>query len=114
MSKTAKKPRASAASKRRPSRPVVKPGAARVELRTESAHKELLERASALSGQPVSAFIMSAALSRAREVVRDHEALVLSERSREALLDLLDAPAAAPGDSLLAALRAHADVVRRP
>ena len=89
------------------------PSLARVELRTESLHKELLERASALSGQPVSAFIMSAALSRARDVVREHEAVTMSDRARDALLALLEAPTAAPSDALVAALGAHRDVVHR-
>jgi uncharacterized protein (DUF1778 family) len=117
MTKPARKPRASAAStarKTRSSRAASPPASARVELRTEPVHKELLERASALSGQPVSAFIMSAALSRARDVVREHEALVFSDRARDALLELLDAPPVMPDAALVAALRAHADAVRRP
>lgn len=85
---------------------------ARVELRADPDNKLLIERAAALTGQPLSVFVMSAAMSRAREVIREHEALVLSDRDRDALLELLDKKPARPSPALLTALTEHARLVR--
>ena len=84
---------------------------ARVELRADRENKALIERAAALTGQPLSVFVMSAATSRAREVIREHDALVLSDRDRNALLELLDKKPGRPSAALMTALQNHRRLV---
>jgi uncharacterized protein (DUF1778 family) len=84
---------------------------ARVELRADRENKALIERAAALTGQPLSVFVIAAATSRAREIIREHDALVLSDRDRNLLLELLDKKPGRPSAALLSALQNHRRLV---
>jgi uncharacterized protein (DUF1778 family) len=67
--------------------------AARLDLRLEPEHKELLERAAQLSEMSVSNFTTSAALDKAREVVSSHQTLYIVQQAFEHLMKELGTPA---------------------
>ena len=77
----------------------------RLELRLKSAEKALLARAAALRRQDLTGFILSSALPKAEEVIRDAETLQLTERDSLRVLDLLENPPA-PTDRLVRAAKA--------
>lgn len=62
----------------------------RIDLRTSSEIKTLLSRAASLSGVSLSAFLVSTAQERARQIVSDSETLSLSPRDWEAFFKALD------------------------
>ena len=80
----------------------------RLEMRLTAEHKQLLERAAALSGQPLSSFALSLLLERAREIMHQFEMTRLSVADQSTFLALLDAD-----DEPTPALRAAAKSVKR-
>jgi len=62
----------------------------RIDLRTSTEIKTLLSRAASLSGVSLSAFLVSTAQERARQIVSDSETLSLSPRDWEAFFNALD------------------------
>ena len=62
----------------------------RIDLRTSTEIKALLSRAASLSGVSLSAFLVSTAQERARQIVSDSETLSLSPRDWEAFFKALD------------------------
>jgi uncharacterized protein (DUF1778 family) len=68
------------------------PNSVRINLRTSPEAKALIERAAALMGTTVSAFMLQNAYEAARRVVSDHETIMLSGRDFEALVNALENP----------------------
>lgn len=62
----------------------------RIDLRVSSDLKALLARAASYCGMSLSAFLVSIAADRAKEVVAEHETVTLSPRDWEAFLRALD------------------------
>jgi len=64
---------------------------ARLEARIPSNQKAMLQRAAVLQGQSLSEFLVASATKEARQVIREHEILELTERDQltfaQALLD---------------------------
>lgn len=56
-------------------------GHARISLRTSPEAKALIERAAALTGATVSSFMLHTAYEAARQVVADHDTLMLSQQA---------------------------------
>lgn len=77
---------------------------ARLEMRLSREQKELLERAAAMSGQPLTGFALSHLLERAQQVVERHQRTALSRRDGERFLRLLES-GYPPPPALKAALR---------
>lgn len=69
----------------------------RLEARLTSAERKRIEQAAALTGEPVSAFVVLAALDRAEVVVTELAATVLPVNYFDRLVAALDAPDHAPG-----------------
>jgi uncharacterized protein (DUF1778 family) len=70
----------------------------RLDVRITAEHKRLIEKAALLTGQPVTNFVVSSALERARATLVMESRTVLSTRDARAFLGLLEedrAPAAA-------------------
>jgi len=70
----------------------------RLDVRVTREHKRLIERAALVTGQPVTSFVLSSALERAREALELESRTELSERDGRAFLRLIGedrAPAAA-------------------
>lgn len=67
---------------------------ARLEMRLSREHKELLEQAAMISGEPLSAFVLSNVLARAREILAQQGATRLTRRDQEKLVALLVRPPA--------------------
>jgi len=66
----------------------------RLEARVPSHAKDLLERAALLEGRSLTDFIIEATVRRAREVIRDHEAINLNRADQIRLAEaLLNPPA---------------------
>lgn len=76
----------------------------RLDMRLTSDQKELLERAAAISGQPLTGFALSHLLETARELIERHQRTILSLRDGRRFLDILEADAA-PSPALVSALR---------
>jgi len=76
----------------------------RLDMRLTSEQKDLLERAAAISGQPLTGFALSHLLEAARELVERHRRTVLSLRDGRRFLKLLEDDAK-PAPALAAALR---------
>jgi uncharacterized protein (DUF1778 family) len=74
----------------------------RIELRVASSAKELIQRAMAVSGLTAG----DLAYEGARQVLAEHERMVLSGAERDAFLDALMNPPE-PAEKLVAALRRH-------
>ncbi len=72
--------------------PTAAPPYERIDLRTSPEIKQLIVRASATTGQSVSAFLLAAAQERARQVLADSETVTLSSRDWEAFFAALDNP----------------------
>ena len=70
---------------------------ARFEARITEEQKALFVRAAELTGRSLTDFVVASAQETAARTLREHEAMVLSARDREAFVAaLLDAPAPAP------------------
>jgi len=61
----------------------------RLDMRLSTEHKELLEQAAAITGQPVTAFAISNLLTRAREIIEQHSRTVLSRADWERFQTIL-------------------------
>ena len=79
---------------------------ARINLRLQRAAKHLIERAASFEGKTVSNFVLSSALTRAEDTVRQHQTLSLGRQDAERFFDALDQPPAF-NDALTKALTAH-------
>lgn len=62
----------------------------RIDLRLPSEAKRLISRAAAYEGTTLSAFLVSAAKERARELVAEHEVVTLTSADWEALIAAID------------------------
>jgi len=80
----------------------------RLEARITPEQKALLSRAAELRGRSLTDFVVSSAQEAARETIREHERLTLSERDRQAFVAAL-LEDAEPGERL----RRAADRYRR-
>lgn len=76
----------------------------RLDMRLTGEQKELLERAAAISGQPLTGFALSRLLDAARELIERHQRTSLSLRDGRRFLEILEADTA-PSPALVAALR---------
>jgi len=65
---------------------------ARINIRTTLEAKAMIERAAALMGTTVSAFMIQNAYEAAQRLVADWETMTLSDRDRDAFLSALDHP----------------------
>ena len=61
----------------------------RLEARITAEQKALLSRAAELSGRSLTDFVISSAQTAARDTIRDHERMTLSERDRQAFVAAL-------------------------
>ena len=77
---------------------------ARLEMRLSSEQKALLERAAAITGQPLTGFALSHLLERAQEIMDRYQKTVLARRDRERFLSILESDAQPP-PALITALR---------
>ena len=62
----------------------------RLDFRLSEEHKELLERAAAITGQPLTSFAVSHLLQKARDVIEQHDRTVLNRADWERFLEILD------------------------
>jgi uncharacterized protein (DUF1778 family) len=84
----------------------------RIDLRTTREIKERLAHAAALTGTTISSFLISAALERANRVIAEEETIVLNDRARARLLELLDNPPP-PNEALKKAMKEHLALKRK-
>ena len=84
----------------------------RMSLRIRGKDKALLMRAVALQDTDLTGFVVGCAVRAAKDVIRDHEQVQLSERDSLMVLGLLENPPR-PKDRLVSAARALAEQ-RRP
>ena len=82
----------------------------RIDIRPDDEAKARLDRAAARLGLPLSAFVLSAALERAQQVLAQEERL-LSDRDRDRVLALLDGGAPAPNATMTKAMKRHKELV---
>lgn len=80
---------------------------ARIELRVTPSAKQLIQRASAVSGLTAG----DLAYEGARRVLDDHERMVLAGADRDAFLEAVRNPPP-PTERLIAALRRHRDLTK--
>ena len=80
---------------------------ARIELRVTPSAKQLIQRASAVSGLTAG----DLAYEGARRVLDDHERMVLTGADREAFFEAIRNPPP-PTERLIAALRRHRDLTK--
>lgn len=73
---------------------------ARMELKTTDAAKKLLSLAAELDGTDLTAFILATAVEKARKVVFEHSAIMLSRDGQEALASLLQAAPSQPTNAM--------------
>lgn len=69
---------------------VAKP--ARIELKTTDTSKKVLTKAARLTGVDLQAFVISTAEEHAREVIKHHESLTLSDNEQKRFLEILSNP----------------------
>jgi uncharacterized protein (DUF1778 family) len=69
---------------------------ARVELKTTDGLKQMLSKAAMLSGLDLTAFVLSSAEEKARDVIEHHDSLSLSAQEQERFLSVLTNPPKAP------------------
>jgi len=62
----------------------------RLEVRVTREHKRIIERAALATGQPVTSFVLSSALDRAREALDRETRTVLTERDGKIFLEMLE------------------------
>ena len=79
----------------------------RINLRLSGTAKRRIERAAAVEGKTVSAFIVSSALENAERTARRHETIALAREDAARFFDALADPPP-PNDRLRAALEEHA------
>ncbi|SIO67948.1 Uncharacterized conserved protein, DUF1778 family [Singulisphaera sp. GP187] len=73
----------------------------RLDLRITADLKDEIEQAAAISGVPVSAFVLGATLKHARDVILAAQQVTLSNRDRDRFLDALARDDAKPNAALL-------------
>lgn len=83
----------------------------RIDIRPDQKAKARLDRAASRLGLPLSAFVLSAALERAQQVLAQDER-VLSDRDRDRIMALLSGRAPTPNAALRKAAKRHAELVR--
>ncbi len=76
----------------------------RLDMRMTTEQKEILERAAAISGQPLTGFALSHLLTTAQDLIERHQRTVLSLRDGRRFLEILESDEA-PAPALAAALR---------
>ena len=82
----------------------------RMDVRIAPSAKRAIERAAALSGRTLSAFVVEASYREARRIVTDESRMVLSGRDRKVFLDaILDPPK--PSPALRKAISRHRRLV---
>jgi len=64
----------------------------RINLRVKSSAKRLIARAADFEGKSVSHFILTSALKRAEETVKEHQMMTLNTKNSRAFFDALAAP----------------------
>ena len=94
-----------ASRKKKPAEREVK--RARIELRVTPSAKQLIQRASAVSGLTVG----DLAYEGARRVLDEHERMILTGADREAFFEAIRNPRP-PTDRLIAAFKRHRDLVK--
>lgn len=80
----------------------------RLEARISKAQKDLFVRAADLQGRSLTDFVVASAQAAAVEAVRTHEAVLLSDRDRRALVSALLTPPA-PTQTLRRAAKRYRD-----
>ncbi len=75
----------------------------RLDVRVTRQNKRLIERAALVTGQPVTSFVLSSALDRAREALERESRTVLSERDGRLFCRLIE-EARAPSEVLVRAV----------
>ena len=78
----------------------------RIDLRITREQKELLARASALSGVSLSSFLVNNALDQAKRIVVKSETITLSDRDRDLFYSILKNPPK-PNKNLVKLMRNH-------
>ncbi len=78
----------------------------RLDLRVTREHKRLIERAAQVTGQPVTSFVLSSALERAREALDQESRIVLSEKDGVAFVEMLECREP-PAPALVKAVKRH-------
>jgi uncharacterized protein (DUF1778 family) len=78
---------------------------ARLEARITLEQKDLLARAAALVGQSLTDFVVTSAYETAARTVREHEAMILSDRDRKVFVNAVLNPPAPAGRLRKAARR---------
>jgi uncharacterized protein (DUF1778 family) len=84
----------------------------RLNFRLAKEHKREIERAAAALGQTVSDFAISTLVQSARQVNRDQDVTVLSDRDRDRFLAALDDKGAKPNAALAKAAQRYRRLVR--
>jgi uncharacterized protein (DUF1778 family) len=62
----------------------------RIDLRTTAQVKETLERAAKLSGATLSAFMLEASYEKARNLIKENEVILLTNKERDRIMSLLN------------------------
>lgn len=78
----------------------------RLEMRLTPEQKGILERAAAITGQPLTGFALSHLMERAQEILERHHKTVLSRRDWELFLSMLESDVK-PNRALRAAARRY-------
>ncbi|MBW4495652.1 MAG: DUF1778 domain-containing protein [Oscillatoria princeps RMCB-10] len=81
-----------------------KPKLSRIELRISPEQKELLEKAASLASLSLSSYMVYHCLEAAREDIKSHQSLILSDRDRDLFLSLMENPPE-PNQALKSAMR---------
>jgi uncharacterized protein (DUF1778 family) len=78
----------------------------RLEARLTSEQKNLLQRAAEIEGRSLTDFVVSSAQTVAKQVIQEHELLILSAKDREVFISALLNPAP-PNEKLRRAVRRY-------
>jgi len=80
--------------------------AERIEARITRAQKQMLQRAAEIDGRTLTDFILNSAQAAARQIIHQHELLLLRDKDREIFINALLKPPA-PNAKLRRAARRH-------
>jgi uncharacterized protein (DUF1778 family) len=89
-----------------------RPSDERMDFRVSHAHKTLIEKAAAYSGESLTGFAVATLVDEARRVVREHESVALLAHDRDRFVALLDNPPP-PSEALRRAARRHRELISR-
>ncbi len=78
----------------------------RIEIRAFAEEKEILSRAAKLLHTKVTSFIRDTIMTRAEEVLRQHERMILTDKDRDLFMKALDNPPR-PNKNLRKAMKDH-------